>query len=891
MAILLAVPVLAVPTFLTAQSLPKISADFKQTSLSDAFAQLEADYAVSFSFEDEAVEGKTVSTSIRKLPLDKAVEKLLARTGLGFEILDGHFILIKKIGVPGLPPPTLPLSVICGQVFDKTTNETLTGATAYVKNTPQGATTDLDGHFKLEGHFKKTDSLEIRFLGYQTLALSVRQLLGQPCASYQLSLANNWMPDILISDFAMDLLTIGDRSSFHFKQEKIPTLPGWGEPGVMRMLQLLPGISGAQGNASRLNVRGGTPDQNLVLWEGIPIYHSGHLFGLYDSFNPYLIQDVDVWRGNFGAKYGGRNSSVIDIKGRPDLVDESTWGVGFNLLHLNVFMEKPMFRKTKNTKGAILVAFRSSTIDRVENKIYKGLFNQIFKNGRVARERQEQANDEYVTWNPVFNYGDFNLKMRWQGKRGNDNSISYYNSADELNYRYAYDDKADDFFETVDLVEAGNSGLSWQHKADWSPNLQANYTFTLSTYDNAYTFHWNENERERPFIDREQKENTMADLSVRLHHQWQVSDRHRMSFGYNFTGQRAWLVVRDTNSITHEANIWDQDTTRNLVHTYYATFDYDVNDRFSFSLGIRENHIPERQLYYSEPRASFVWRPLWDGFSVNGGLGRYWQFVFQIIDFGDLGIGEPLWFLTSDEVPAQELWQWTLGMRYEKKSLLIDAEFYRKNSRNLTSLNLQVDEGFERPWAFDGSSVATGFDFLFRKRLPPYSLWVAYSLGKVEQQFPELNKGLPYPARHDIRHQLNWVNMLDYGRWNFSANLHFHSGSPYSLPTLQELPCNPDDCDGYDHYYTLAFDRLNTERLPNTIRLDVSATYAFGKRNKKWKIGLSFFNLLNRKNLLDIDFVPSDIYDDNGERIGAELQKLNRLASGIAPNFFLHYEW
>ncbi|HHM21112.1 MAG TPA: hypothetical protein ENJ20_03715 [Bacteroidetes bacterium] len=875
------------PLLLPAQSLPTINAAFQNTPLEAVFTRLEATYAVSFSYEDETIAGITINTDIRGLPLDKAVGKLLEGTPLGFEIVDDRFVLIKKIKDPRRSSPTLPLSAICGQVFDKTTRQSLPGATAYVHNTPHGTTTDTEGRFRLEGHFKKTDTLEIRFLGYQPVRLAVQPLLDKPCTTFYLGLACNRMPDILISDFAIDLLTPGKGGNFHFKKEKMPTLPGWGEPDVMRMLQLLPGIGSAEGNASRLNVRGGTPDQNLILWEGIPIYHSGHLFGLYDAFNPYVVKDVDVWRGNFDAKYGGRNSSVIDIKGRPNLVDETTWGVGFNLLHLNAFMEKPLFRKSKTKKGALLLALRTSTIDRIDNKIYKELFRQVFKNSRITLERQERDEEGFVTWNPVFSYGDFNFKLRWQGKHHNDNAISFYGSTDELFYRFAYDD-GEDFYETIDLVNTGNIGLSWQHRADWSPVLKAKYTFAYSNFHNAYTFRWNEQDRERPFAYRYQTDNTMADLSARLHHQWQVSDRHRMSFGYNFSAQEAWLVYRDTDAITTRANIWEQDTTRNLLHTFYATFDYDVTDKLNLSLGIRENHLPQRNLYYSEPRISFSWRPLWEGFSVNGGMGRYWQFVFQILDFGDLGIGEPLWYITSEDLPAQELWQWTLGLRHEKKSLLIDLEFYHKNSRNLTSLNLRVDKGFDRPWSFDGMATASGMDLLIRKRIPPYSLWFAYSIGKVYQQFPELNNGLPYPARHDIRHQFNWVNMLSLGKWNLSANLHFHTGTPFSIPTVVRVEC--PDCTADSTTFSLAFNQLNNTRLPHSVRLDVSATYSFGKKNRKWKTGLSFFNLLNRKNLLGKDFLLNTPSFDQPQT-SFNLQKLNRLDSGIAPNFFLHYQW
>ena len=872
---------------LHSQSLPKITVEFQATPLVEVFRQLENDYPISFSYEDQYIAAIKVTAKIKRKPLDQAMQRLLLGTELGFEIVDNQYVLIKPEAAEQYSSPTLPKFTICGYVFDKTNDESLPGATAYVRNSPYGTSTDLNGFFKLAGEFQKTDTLEVRFLGYKSIMLTVGHLLDQPCQYFKLDLSAAWMPDVLIQEFSIDMVSLEEKGNFHFKNEKMHTLPGWGEPDVMRMLQLLPGINSADESAARLNVRGGTPDQNLVLWEGIPVYHAGHFFGLYDSFNPYVVREVDIWRGNFGSDYGGRNSSVIDIQGRPDFVEESTWGVGFNLLHINAFMEKPLFRKSKTKKGALLVAFRRSWVDAIDSKTYTELFDQVFQNGRIALQQEFQNESQFATWTPTISYGDVNIKFRWQGKEGNDNSISVFTSSDEHTYQFAFDDSTN-FQASSDFFQAANFGMSWQHHADWTPNLQADYTIAFSSYTNKYTFQFNEEDRDRDFLYRRDTDNFITEGSVRLHHRWQISDKYQLSFGYNLNGQESWFVFRDSVHEDTPAEETSLDTTRTGLHTLYATFDYKVNDQFSFSLGMRQNQFPLRQLYYSEPRASFAWRPLWDGFSINGGLGRYWQFVFQIIDYNDLGVGEPLWYLATEEVPAQELWQYTLGMRYEKPSLLFDLEFYRKDSRNLTSLNQQIDQGLDRPIAFDGTSVALGMDLMFRKRLPPYSILFSYSLGKVENQFTDLNSSLPYPARHDIRHQVNWVNMLGLGKWNFSANLHFRTGSPYTEPDVVEVPCA--NCAQDDTTFELDFGKLNTNRLPNTLRLDVSATYEFGKSNRQWKMGLAFYNLLNRNNLFDREFLlttpnkdqPQDTYD---------LKELNRLAAGLSPNFFLQYEW
>jgi outer membrane receptor protein involved in Fe transport len=199
-----------------------------------------------------------------------------------------------------------------------------------------------------------------------------------------------------------------------------------------------------------------------------------------------------------------------------------------------------------------------------------------------------------------------------------------------------------------------------------------------------------------------------------------------------------------------------------------------------------------------------------------------------------------------------------------------------------------VDRGFERPLAYDGESTATGFDLLIRKRLPPYSLWLAYSLAEVKQTFPQLNGGLPYPARHDIRHRLNWVNMLSLKHWDFAANLALRSGSPYSRPQVVKTPCA--DCTMDSLTYALDFEKLNNLRLPGSVRVDLSATYKWAKKRSTGKAGLAVYNLLNRKNFLDKDFLlNTPPYDE--PQSSFDLQELGRLAAGITPSFFVLVEW
>lgn len=860
-------------------------ARFNDVPLERALAFFEEKYGLSFSYDPAVVAPLRVTVQFTEGKLERALTRLLAGLPLSFEILKGGYVLLQPATqepITEAAPPPPPPQQICGRVLDDDNGEPLPGAVAYILHSNKGTSTTPDGNFLLEGHFKTTDTLRISFLGYQPISIAAAQLIDQPCGEWRMKMAVQNIPSIVVREFSMDVVVAKSNGSLSLRNDKLPTLPGWGEPDVLRSLQYLPGISSAEGAASRLNVRGGTPDQNLILWEGIPVYHAGHFFGLYDVFNPFIVKNVEVWRGNFSACYGGRNSAVIDIDSSPELGSRSHVGAGFNLLHLNAFWEKPL----KKERSTLLVALRSSYVNFIKSTSYSNAVNSVFQNGRITLQESYRNQSEFVRWIPSFSYGDFNLALRWKGRRGADNQLSLLSGRDQFDYLFSYDD-GNELAASHDYLSTGNWGISWQHTSQWAPHFDVNYTVSASTYENKYFFEWN-NQRDLPYTYKWITENYMADVQTRFNHNWQVTPKHRLSFGYQMTAQQANLFYADTNTLQANRQVYLDDTSKQVLHTFYEEFLYRPSEKWELTFGMRQNLLPERGHLYTEPRLSFKWQPIGQHFTVKGGVGRYWQFVFQIQEFGDLGVGEPLWAVASREIPAQQLWQWNLGASWQTPSLLIDFDFYLRKNRNLTSLNLELDNGVERPWVFDGQSNASGLDVLLRKRWPGYSLWLAGSVGKVSQRFSSLNNGQTFPAPHDIRLNLDLIHMFKWQRFDLSLNLHFNTGRPYSQPIAEQVPC--PSCTASPYTWELHYPTLNQRRLPASMRFDVGSSFRFQGRRMKGKAGLAIHNLLNNRQVLDRDFVietpPTHEPQDN-----YHIQILTRRANGAIPNLFVQFEW
>ncbi|GIV32405.1 MAG: TonB-dependent receptor [Saprospiraceae bacterium] len=853
---------------------------FEHAPLEQALQYFEEKYRLSFSYDPALVAPLRVTAHFTEEKLDEALRKLLADTQLDFEILPGGYVLLTPR--PERNPPEK-AKRLCGTVLDEETNQPLAGAVAYLPGTPYGSSTDAEGRFELEGAFRDADTLVVGFLGYETQRMAVRALLDRPCRTWRLRVAPLTMPDVLVREFSMDMVQLEADGSLSLRNDRLPTLPGWGEPDVLRSLQFLPGINSAEGLASRLYVRGGTPDQNLILWQGISVYHTGHFFGLYDAFNPYVVNEARIWRGGFGAYYGGRNSAVVSIDAEPAYGGRARFGVGLNLLHLNAYWEKPLAKD----RMTILAAFRTSYVELIRSTSYRSLFNSVFQNGRITLQEAYQDQSEYVTWSPTFSYNDMHVVLRWKGRRGADNQLSLLSGSDEFDYRFSYDN-GKDLAATHDHLSAGNIGLSWQHRARWSDHFDVDYQLAASGYANDYFFLWN-TRRDLPYDFRWRTENRMGEFQARFHHNWQVAPNHRFSFGYQLTTHRASLLYADTNSVQGVGHVFLDDTTEQVLHTFYGEFAYQPSQKWRFTLGVRENHMPSRGLYFSEPRIGFTWNPFDKRFSLKGGAGRYWQFVFQIQQFGDLGVGEPLWGLATSEIPAQELWQWNLGATWQTTSLLIDLDCYVRKNRNLTTLNLSLDTGGEKPWVFDGTSRAVGLDLLLRKRWTNYGIWLSWSMGKVTQQFLSLNGGNPFPAPHDIRHNLDLVHMFKWKRWELSINMHFNSGRPFSQPVAVQVPC--PGCTVSPFSWELHYPTLYQRRLPASSRFDVGASYRFqGRRRMRGKVGLALYNLLDNRQILDRDFVL-ETAPTNKPQDEYKIQTLTRRASGATPNLFVQFEW
>ena len=865
---------------LVAQDVLSISYEFKNKRLSTALKKLEKDYQLIFAYDEKLIAPLVVrSAKVEAVRLEEALKTILSPLQLGFEVLNNKFVLIKKLN-PSEQESTLPeeqtVPTICGSILDSTTQQVLAFSNVLLQSSGRGVHANADGEFTLKGPFTKLDSIDISYIGYTTQSISVEQLLNKNCANIFLIPEEITIESVLIQERAIELLrTVGSGTGLQFDTDQMGTLPGWGDNDVLRMVQLIPGIHSTNESASELHIRGGTPDQNLILWEGIPIYHTGHFFGMFSAVNPFAADNIEVYRGGFGAKYGERVSGLINISGDLEALDSLEVQAGLNLINGNLSVKAPI----RKGKSAILFALRRSYTDLIQSDTYKNLFNQLSGAGKIQNfENQAREASIDLQSSSVFYFSDLNFKWLSTPKRNSKASLSFYSGKDDLDYTAIVDLPQFSFYlNSYDRIRLNNWGLSGFWEEQVSKRLLS--TFRLSYTDFGYWYNVGATENPTNLYEAEGEQyNRVRDLSLQLDNTWRIDASQKLDFGYHFTDKSVLLDLsyREDSSINNVVN----ERFEGNLHTYYLDYRYTEAEQFFIDFGLRFNKFGKQQASFWEPRLT-IDISVTDDLHLKLGLGQHLQFVRRMVQYNELGFGEELWVMANEKfnIPPVISTQFSAGFWLDRKGFLIDAEVYRKRVLNLTSLNLKFNTRSDNPFSI-GEANIQGLDILIKKKWKRYSTWFSYSLGNVSYEFPRIDDGFAFPATHDQLHTINWTHIFKLGNWEYALSWNYGSGRPFTQAVgySSNNAGNPQLDYGY----------INAERLPAYHRLDFSMHYKWYNKGASGKIGLSLFNLYDQQNIFDKKFF---LAAPNQMNELPRILEVDRTLLRFTPNLFFEIAW
>ncbi len=732
---------------------------------------------------------------------------------------------------------------ISGYISDDHTGEALINATIINVKTNQGVLSNNYGFFSITTTSSDSLILNCSYVGYQPYRVGIKAQ-GDTIIFAKLKKGVTIEEVVVSSNYGSNYLSIPVTGIVEMEAalvEKLPTLLG--EADLARMLQLMPGIQSGKEGTGGLYVRGGTNDQNLILLDGMPIYNANHIGGFISIFNPSSINYLKMYKAGFPARYGGRLSSILEVRMKDGNMNEMKRGYSIGTISGNFYFEGPIKKDT----SSFIIAGRRTLFD-----LFTSAFNYLDTNG--------ESNGGYSLW-------DLNAKYN---KKLNGTSrvfLSYYSGRDKF-FGSSNDTGTMDgetFKSSFSHRNSwGNTMASLRLNKLYSSKTFANYTVGFTNYLNK-TVTKNKIKSDKNFSGEGYTKNQSAITTLVLSADIESVANNFHSFNM---GVQSNLNIfspssnKSTTSLNEEIlydSLWGAEAIVLPEVSLYFSDQIQLTPKISFDLGLRwVNYFIEKELFpVIEPRitANYNINKLT---ALKFSYSRMSQFV-HLVSTSDQAESSDFWFPSTSDISPEMSNQITLGGFWQFKGrndFQLSCDLYYKTFDNLIELRdgasfIGSAINWEQQLIRGGKGYAIGGEFLLEKKRGRTTGWLAYTISKNMRKFTEINKNDWYPFRYDRRHELSLVVTHDFNkRINLSANWVYMSGEAVTLPQYKYL-INVQQLDGvlFDTYSQAHFyNGKNKFRTPAYHRLDFSFNIKkeFSNRIRTWSIGL--YNAYNSAN-------------------------------------------
>ena len=726
-------------------------------------------------------------------------------------------------------------ATLSGFIQDNSNGEALAYANVVLKweGPTLGALANQDGYYAIKNIPRGTYFLEISFIGYATFRDS---LAFEGEERIRLTIALEPAPirteEVVVEAERYKLEREAQTGFLSLEASRLKDLPAVGESDILRSLQLLPGIQAASDISSGLYIRGGGPDQTLILLDQIPLYNPSHAFGFFSTFNPDAIRDMSLYKGAFPAQYGGRLGAVLDVHNRDGNRKDFEATGGISLISARMTVEGPM------TQGSWMVSGRRTYLDPI-----------------LAALR---TNSREV---PAYFFYDLNAKLNRDFGDQDNVAISGYFGRDDLH---------------LDLDEGSFVNIRWGNTAftgKWthvfSPALFGNFMVAGSQYASKTSLSF----FETPI----QFSNAIQDLTFKADLDYFASSRHTMTAGflgtlYDFSFEEAF---NQQDQISLEE--------RPKLLSVYVQDLWQPGAATSIRLGLRTNYFSEGRRCQIEPRFSFS-RRLSQDLKLKLGGGIYHQYL-QLVTTEAFSGGD-FWVPLDRTVEPGRSLQGVAGIEWEpSRRYQTTTEFYYTGLKNLVVLDNNVAVDSEESTSEDvfvsgGTGFATGVEIFLHRRAGALTGWVGYTLGWTRRRFGELNRGRRFPPKYDRRNDLRVVGNYRLDRWSFGANLIYGTGQAFTPASARYTLRSPATAAFLDDDFVLPAAR-NSGRLLPYHRIDLNVARRFELFGSDTEVCLQIFNVYNRRNEWFVQY-----YADSPET-DPEVVKMLPIVPTLGINFKL----
>ncbi len=795
-------------------------------------SDLQDRFDVQFNYVSKLVDNVTISSPPdNALSLKESLQRLSEQTALDFVVVSKKIISIKR-----------KKKLLCGYLKDKDTGEVLPFVT--VQNGTGGTISNKEGFFELELS-SGNDIIQIRHIGHKPIRREARYFNTSECGTLYLIPILQQLAGITLYDFLIRGIDKLDNGAFQLNFNKFSILPGLIEEDVLQSVQALPGIQSVDETVSNINIRGGSNDQNLITWDAIKMYQSGHFFGLISMYNPSITQKVALQKNGSSVSQTDGVSGTIRMQ-TDSYVNPSLKGnFGINLIDAKGFVDTPL-----GQNASLQLALRKSISNFVETPTYSEYFDRIAQGTEIERNTETVTNSDIV-----FDFYDTSMRL-----------LYHPSDNDRLRLNFIYATNTLVFNENATVLGASDIRESKLDQSSIAGGIHyekvwsEHFSSEIAVYETDYKL----SAVNANILDNQRflQTNKVSETGIRLIANNRLNEQLNWSNGYNLVETKVTNLtdVDDPRFVNLEAEVL-------RTHALFSEMSWSAkktNTRLNF--GLRFNYLTKFKKHLLEPRITFN-QPFGDGFNLEilGELKH--QNTSQVINFQNdfLGIEKRRWQLSNDTtIPVLQSKQVSLGLSYDRAGWLINIVPYYKRVSGITTQS----QGFLDRYEFTrtaGDYDAKGVDLLVRKQLSNSSLWLSYALLSSNYYFDELIEN-KFPNNFDIPHAVTFGANYTWRQLLLAAGLNWRTGKPLTLPN-RDTPITGR---------VVNFDQANASRQNNYLRVDISAKYPFSiGRKSKTEIGLAVWNILNRKNTINTFFRPNP---------QEEVQKIEPSSLGITPN-------
>lgn len=760
---------------------------------------------------------------------------------------------------------------ISGTIVDERTGETLIGATVFDTLSKKGAATNQQGRYTLT--LKGTRAvLRVSFVGYDPQYLPVSLDRNQRLDVRMKG--SMTLQEVVITDSRVEHVESSQVSRVEIPVEMVKNVPVlFGESDVVKVVQLLPGVQSGSEGTSGMYVRGGGPDENLFLLDGVPMYNVNHLGGFFSAFNSDAVKNISLYKGSFPAHFSSRLSSVLDITTNNGNDKEYHGGASIGLIAAKLNIEGPIVKE----KTTFCLSGRRTYGDV--------LLQPIIAIALKAEDVSEKATAGYYFY-------DVNAKITHKFSDRSRLYASYYMGDDALyarvRSRYTYEGLMEKEYINLGYYWGNIVGsLRWNYEL--TPKLFMNVTGSYTRYRNNLSAG---EEYESRLYDEEYSmgfNSGIQDLTGRVDFDYAPTPDHAVKFGAQYINH---LFTPETQSVSYHEDysatgdgVTNYDTIIGQSQIYahemtaYIEDDWRINDRIKVNGGLNLTGFAVQGTFYPSLQPRLSGRMLiTDNFSAKVGYARMTQYL-HLLSNSSISLPTDLWVPVTKRIAPMTSQQVAAGLFYTLKDIAdFSVEGYYKSMDNLLEYkdgaSFFVNSSGWEDKVYMGRGWAYGIEVLAQRNIGKLTGWLGYTWSHTDRLFDRpgqiINQGRTFPAKYDRRHDVSLVLTYKFSD-HFDASLTwvFSSGNTATLGLQEFDPETQPVNSGYDYYYddyyytrstATHIESRNNYRLPNYHRMDISLNWHKQLKRCKRTFNISVYNLYNRQN----PYIVYEGYNDFG---------------------------